>query len=156
MHTKPCPCGSQLPYENCCGPFHRGDAIAPTAEALMRSRYSAFALNNTDYLLKTLHPSKHKPNEAELLAQSFQDTEWTGLVILNRSAGTETDSAGTVEFVAHYRSGQRQASLHECSRFVKENQQWFYVDGDLKQARSPGRNDPCWCGSGKKFKKCHG
>ena len=154
--SKTCPCGRPLSYDDCCGRFHRHHALPDTAEDLMRSRYSAFALGRADYLLATLHPDKRRPDEQAALEQSFRDTHWQGLRIVATDAGTASDSAGTVEFIAHFRSGQREGQLHERSRFVKVDSQWLYVDGDMLPAKSPGRNDPCWCGSGKKFKKCHG
>ena len=156
MTIASCPCGSQKPYADCCGPFHAGTGRPQTAAALMRSRYSAFALQLKDYLVTTLHPDKRRPDEAQALAQSFQNTEWLGLSIIQTGAGTEHDDKGTVEFVAYYRSGSQQGQLHERSRFVKKGEQWLYVDGDMLPAHTSGRNDPCWCGSGKKFKKCHG
>lgn len=150
-----CPCGSNLPYAGCCGRFHSGQP-APTAEALMRSRYSSFALRDAAYLARTLHPSKRQPNELQHIEQSFGDTRWTGLVILDRSDGQVNDDSGVVEFIAHYQSGGQRGQLQERSRFVRENGAWLYVDGAKGILPAPGRNDPCWCGSGKKSKKCHG
>ena len=156
MTNPMCPCGSQLQYVECCGRFHDGHAKPATAEALMRSRYAAFVRHRTDYLMNTLHPGRHRPDERMALEQSFRDTQWEGLVILQHTLGQPGDNSGTVEFIARYRSAGVSGQLHENSRFVKEGEQWLYVDGDMLQAPAPGRNDPCWCGSGKKFKKCHG
>lgn len=159
--SSPCPCGRSLAYAGCCGRLHQQLERPATAEDLMRSRYSAFALQLADYLVATLHPSRRRPGEKIALEQSFADTCWDGLVILDRQAGNSGDSSGVVEFVAHFHSlqphnPQRAGQIHERSRFVCEDGQWLYVDGDLLPPLLPGRNDPCWCGSGKKFKKCHG
>ncbi len=122
----------------------------------MRSRYSAFVRQQTDYLVNTLHPDKRHPHEAQALQRSFQDTQWQGLAIVHQEQGQASDTTGVVEFVATYRGPQGLGRLHERSRFVKEADQWLYLDGDIMQSPTPGRNEPCWCGSGKKFKKCHG
>lgn len=156
MTVTTCPCGRPLSYDDCCGRFHSGQALPDTAEDLMRSRYCAFARGLTDYLMATLHPDKHGPAERAALEQSFRDTRWEGLRIIATSAGAAGDTAGTVEFIAHFRSREHSGQLHERSRFVRQNDQWLYVDGDMLPAQLPGRNDPCWCGNGKKFKKCHG
>ena len=110
-----CPCGSGLAYAACCGQLHLG-AAAPTPEALMRSRYSAFALGLADYLLSTWHPST-RPASLEL-----DDTEWRRLQVVEVSGDV-------VEFRASYRGGL----LHERSRFAQEGGRWLYVDGN-----SPG------------------
>ncbi|MFF0813666.1 YchJ family protein [Rhodococcus sp. NPDC003318] len=118
-----CPCPSGDTYGNCCGRFHSGAAEAPTAEALMRSRYSAFAVGDADYLLRTWH-RRSRPTSLEL----DPEQQWVGLDILSRSGGSPLESAGTVEFVAHYRIGRHRDSLHEHSRFVREHGRWLYVD----------------------------
>lgn len=156
MHDTPCPCGSALPLSACCGRFHNGQLKAPTAEALMRSRYAAFALQDSAYLLRTLHPSRRGPDEQAQIERSFAGTEWQGLVILDCIGGTENDSSGIVEFVASYQTASKRGQLHERSQFLRENGEWFYTSGTAGTISEPGRNDPCWCGSGKKFKKCHG
>ncbi|HWD05582.1 MAG TPA: YchJ family protein [Amycolatopsis sp.] len=117
-----CPCGLPQPYAECCGRFHDGRQTAPTAELLMRSRYSAFALRKPAYLLATWHAST-RPKRLRL-----DDREWTGLDILGRTGGGLLQNEGTVEFRAHYRGGGRTGSQHENSRFVREAGQWFYVD----------------------------
>lgn len=159
--SSPCPCGSQRPFSDCCQPLLSNEAYAKTAEALMRSRYSAFATGNIDYLIATLHPSKRQPQDRELLQGALHNTCWLGLQVRACEQGRETDERGTVEFIATWSEGGQSGFLHERSRFVKDSDRWYYVDGDLfnttgKSIAKPGRNDPCWCGSGKKFKKCHG
>lgn len=119
-----CPCLSGETYGNCCGRFHSGSASAPTAEALMRSRYSAFAVGNAPYLLATWHPD-HRPDQLDL----DPELEWRRLDILATSGGGPLDSTGTVEFTAYYRQDGQRGSQHELSRFVRENGQWLYLDG---------------------------
>ena len=119
----PCPCRSGNAYAQCCRPFHRGDAEAPTAEALMRSRYTAFVTGDVDYLLRTWHPET-RPASLELDSA----LEWTGLQILRTVRGGETDRAGTVEFRASYREGGQDRAQQEKSTFVREDGRWVYRD----------------------------
>lgn len=145
-----CPCGSGKSLAACCGVYH-GGAAAPTAEALMRSRYSAYVLRDSAYLRDTWHLST-RPADLDI---SKDETPWQRLVIADLEKGGENDSEGVVEFAAYFQGGQ----LHERSRFIKEGGNWFYLDGEmlppLKQEK-PGRNAPCPCGSGKKYKRCCG
>jgi SEC-C motif-containing protein len=120
-----CPCGSGRAYEQCCLRWHSGDP-APTAQALMRSRYSAFVLRNEPYLLATWHESK-RPSTVEF----DLNQKWLGLTIVDSDA-TDATSA-EVEFIARYRIGGASAArLHERSRFMKEGDRWYYVDGTIK------------------------
>lgn len=121
----PCPCGSGRPYTACCGPCHAGTPAA-TAEALMRSRYSAYVLGLADYLLATWHPDT-RPASLDLAADG--NTKWLGLEVKNHRS-LDADHA-TVEFVARYRIAGRGQRLHEQSRFVRENGCWLYVDGNF-------------------------
>lgn len=124
----PCPCGNAAGYAHCCGPLHAG-AGAATAEALMRSRYSAYVLGREDYLLATWHAST-RPRALDLAAQQPAPT-WLGLEVRAHHA-LDGDHA-IVEFVARYRLGGSPARrLHETSRFVREAQRWYYVDGDIR------------------------
>ncbi len=124
----PCPCGSDQTYLTCCGPFHAGmesepPVYAPTAEALMRSRYSAYSLGLIHYLLETWHAST-APGELEL-----SPIKWLGLQV---KAAAEAGDAGVVEFVARYRNSDGRADrLEEVSRFVREGGRWYYIDGQL-------------------------
>lgn len=122
---EPCPCGSGRPYAACCGPLHGGQA-APTAETLMRSRYSAYVLGLEAYLLATWHPST-RPEELDLAAEP--PPKWLGLEIRRHTQADE--SHAVVEFVARYRVAGRGQRLHETSRFVREEGRWLYVDGDI-------------------------
>ena len=123
-----CPCLSGQSYADCCGRLHAGIAAggryAPTAESLMRSRYSAFAVRDAGYLLATWHPST-RPDHVDL----DDDVEWRRLDVVRTSAGGLFDDAGVVEFVAHHRGADGRGRLHEVSRFVREDGRWFYVDG---------------------------
>jgi SEC-C motif domain protein len=134
-----CPCGSAIPTPQCCERYISGSAIAPTAEALMRSRYTAYSQGNVDYLIATLHPQSRQPDDRPTLIQSVQAMRWVGLKIVKTQRGQAQDKRGTVEFVAFYKPAEKNDlqnvgmthQLHERSRFVKESGQWFYVDGDI-------------------------
>lgn len=117
-----CPCGTGQPYDECCGRWHRGQGAAPTAEQLMRSRFSAFALGDTAYLLRTWHPST-RPRGLDLTG----GPRYTRLEVLATDRGSLFDTEGTVLFRAHYRDGGRPGVLEEHSRFVRESGQWVYV-----------------------------
>ena len=120
-----CPCGAPLPLHQCCGRVHAGTAPAATAEALMRSRYSAFALGDRAYLLRSWHPTT-RPADLTL----DPGRRWTHLEILSTTGGGLLHAEGTVEFRAHYRTADgRPGSMHETSRFVRENGHWVYLDG---------------------------
>lgn len=128
---EPCACGSGWPYEACCGRWHAafaasGQLTAPTPEALMRSRYSAFVLDLRPYLLATWHAST-RPAELEPPEPGLK---WLGLTV--KAAAMQDLDHGTVEFVARSKLGGRAHRLHELSRFVREGGVWFYVDGDLR------------------------
>lgn len=128
-----------------------GALSAPTAEALMRSRYSAFVGQNWDYLDRT--------QQAQDKGPPTPDIKWLGLKILGTSAGDLEDFEGTVEFIAHYSHQGKHAAMHEISRFHKVDGRWLYMDGIFPRTQkqsNTGRNDPCPCNSGLKFKKCCG
>ncbi|MGA8851825.1 MAG: YchJ family protein [Aeromicrobium sp.] len=119
-----CPCLTGLTYDACCGLLHSGEARASTAEQLMRSRYSAFALSDTAYLLRTWHHST-RPVQLEL----DQSVRWYRLDVLATDAGTPFDTTGTVEFEAFRKGPRGSGTQHEVSRFVREDRNWFYLDG---------------------------
>ncbi len=151
----PCYCGSQKLYEECCFPFISGSLKPGIPDHLMRSRYSAFCIKDIEYLILTLHPSKRQLNEREMLAQIIHETQWLGLKILKIDKSQISQGVGHVEFVAFYKNIEI-GQLHENSKFIYENGQWYYFDGVLLDPIKISRNEPCWCGSMKKFKKCHG
>ena len=119
-----CPCGTGLPYAECCGPFHDGTAIPGSAEQLMRSRYSAFVVGDAGYLLESWHP-RTRPRTLDL----DPDVRWTGLEVL-AARGGPFDTEGTVEFRASYVVGRTPGAQHERSRFTREAGRWRYLDGD--------------------------
>jgi len=122
-----CPCGSGVTYATCCAVHHRG-VPAPTAQALMRSRYSAYALGLSDYVLETWHADTRPP---ELTLDA--GTRWLGLKVLDHAV--LADERAEVEFVARYRVGGASAvRLHERSRFQRVDGRWYYVDGNFPQA----------------------
>ncbi|MBU6246323.1 MAG: hypothetical protein KGN77_01090 [Xanthomonadaceae bacterium] len=124
----PCPCGNTAGYTQCCGPLHDG-AVAATAEQLMRARYSAYVLLREDYLLASWHADT-RPATLRLAAQQPAPT-WLGLEI--RRQRTDDGQRATIEFVARYRlGGGRAQRQHETSRFVREHDRWYYLDGELK------------------------
>lgn len=123
--TKPCPCRRGDIFGECCGPLLAGRP-APTAEALMRSRFTAFAVGDTGYLLRTWHvdtrPAELEPDPAR---------RWLFVEILHTSGGGPFDESGTVEFTAHYRDPDGRGRLHEISRFLRVDGCWQYVDGEV-------------------------
>ena len=160
-----CHCGSGKPFDSCCLPYLSGKMLPPTAEALMRSRYSAFVTQRLDYILETHTTSDRSPESRAALERSLQDTEWINLMVLGTKQGRARDENGEVTFVAAFKPRAMSAAfgsapmlgqLHERSRFVKQDGRWLYTGGDQLLPHQPSRNDPCWCGSGMKFKKCCG
>lgn len=155
-----CPCGSEIALSECCGPLLAGEQHAASAEQLMRSRYSAYVLNNDEYLANTWHPSMRS---LDISDDDQQKPVWQGLEIVKTVAGESDDTEGTVEFIARFRVDNQAGRLHEKSQFIKEEGRWYYLDGEPQQAPPPktitkkekiGRNEPCPCGSGKKYKRC--
>jgi SEC-C motif domain protein len=150
----PCLCGSGKLMPACCGPYLAG-ATAPTAEALMRSRYTAYATGRYDYIERTSAgpaATTFDRREAELSGLAI---EWLGLEMGAREGGLVTDECGKVSFSFRIRQHGREALAKEVSLFRKIDGQWFYWDR-ADGAKAIGRNDPCPCGSGKKYKKCCG
>lgn len=141
-----CPCGSGLSYSECCQPYHQGKP-APTPEALMRSRYTAYVRHEVDYLLATWHAST-RPARMD----SGSGPDWRLLRILTDS---EHAREGQVHFRATFRDTGGWGYLEEQSRFRRENERWYYLEGTVTEGRlKPGRNDACPCGSGRKYKTC--
>jgi SEC-C motif-containing protein len=157
---KQCPCGSGRPYSECCEPYISGAAKAPTAEALMRSRYSAYAEHAVDYIVNTcVHQGKDDIDYQSTRKWSEQST-WLGLKILAVEKGGFADSEGTVEFEASYESGGMKEIHHERAQFKKDSGEWLYEEGRIipktivRSSPKTGRNDPCPCGKKKKYKHC--
>lgn len=157
-----CPCGSGRVLADCCGPYIDGTTAAPTAEALMRSRYTAYVNGAIDYIEATL-ASENKGNfDYEGAEQWSRNSAWKGLEVHETADGSESDDTGMVEFTAIFETGGVPQSHHERARFRREEGLWVYEDGDVmgttyrRETPKVGRNEPCPCGSGKKFKKCCG
>ena len=155
MTKELCPCGSKKNEQYCCAMFLSGKKKPDTAEKLMRSRYTAFYRGNVDYLISTLHPDQRDSQDVRELNNSINNTKWLGLTIINTQKGKKNDTTGMVEFEAIYQTNEP-GQLHERSRFIKDNNEWFYVDGDILPGTTPKPKEPCWCNSGKKYKQCHG
>lgn len=163
-----CPCGSLIAFESCCYYFLQDSQQAQTAEQLMRSRYSAFATKNIEYLIRTHHPGHRSELERQELIEALERDQWLQLKILNIHNGTKKDNTGTVEFIAISTNLNEKdikkrtlQQLHEVSHFIREKGRWLYLNGniinaDQHQILKWDRNNKCWCGSDKKYKKCHG
>ncbi len=156
-----CPCYSKVDYDECCGPIIRGERKAPTAEVLMRSRYTAYAEGHIDHIKKTMIPSSQDDFDPDSARSWSEDSEWLGLEILSTEGGGKDDSEGVVEFVANYIQAGKSQVHHEVSQFRRVDGNWYLVDGKLigqdpyvRSEQKVGRNEPCPCGSGKKYKKC--
>ncbi|NUM89707.1 MAG: YchJ family protein [Bdellovibrionales bacterium] len=162
-----CPCGSENDYAGCCEPYVTGRMPAPTPEALMRSRYSAYVKVAPSYLRETLAPESRGDYSEKDVLEWARTSKWLGLRIL-KAEGNQ------VEFMAKYQTRGKVLEHHEVSTFRREGDRWYFVDGEshvheegkghesppqkpmVREAPKVGRNDPCACGSGKKFKKCCG
>ena len=170
-----CPCGSNQTYESCCEPVINGK-LPETAEQLMRSRYSAYVKSELAYIKKTCAPETLKDYDDEGVKTWSKQSKWLGLAINSTDKGGPTDKKGKVEFTAKYELNGKVLEHHEVSEFRKDDSgRWLFVDGDshvhqegqghhhhhkqetvVRDGPKIGRNDPCTCGSGKKYKKCCG
>ena len=155
-----CPCGSNKQFKDCCEPALLGTVLPSTAEALMRSRYTAYTKHLVDFIYRSHHPSTRDNLDLEQVKQWSEQSTWQGLEILHTEAGGPMDNRGIVEFKASYQQDGKDYEHHEVSTFEKVEGQWFFKDGQTpvrtveRAAPKVGRNDPCPCGSGKKYKKC--
>lgn len=153
-----CYCGSSLSYAQCCQPYHLNLQIPQTPEALMRSRYSAYASANIDYIQATMRDKASidfDPISAKLWAQRVI---WIKLEVIN--APPFSSSHGQVEFIASFVDNKKLIHMHEISDFLSIDGRWFYVSGQSIPQKKPdiliSRNTPCPCGGPKKWKHCHG
>jgi SEC-C motif-containing protein len=161
--TNRCACGSNLLLENCCLPVIQGKVKAQTAEQLLRARYTAFTQGEVDFILSTHHSRTRKDVKREEIEDWAKNSKWLELKIFQKEAGSEKDSQGTLVFGAYYQphdSDEPEEHL-EKSFFERENGEWKFLDaqgiqtGPFRRTEPKvGRNDPCPCGSGKKYKKC--
>ena len=154
LDNNACLCGSQQNYKNCCEPLLLGDKQAETPEQLMRSRFTAYAQKNAKYIYQTYASEKQAENPVKEIKEFATSCRFISLSVID----TNNDGdRGVVEFKANYFYQNLYCELHERSQFIKEQDQWRYLDGiifpvaDIKM----GRNDDCPCGSNKKYKKCH-
>lgn len=156
---KVCPCGTGRNLDDCCGPIIAGTP-ASNPEALMRSRYSAFVLGDIGHVDRTHVPEIGDDFNRAEAARTASEVEWLGLEVLSAS---EAEDTGTVEFYIRFRRDGQVFGQHELASFRREGGRWLYVSGKVAPKPPPrhvankiGRNDPCPCSSGKKYKKCCG
>jgi len=159
-----CPCGSGQTFSGCCEPYLCGDRKPKTAEQTMRARYTAHVRADMAYIASTLHPEAREEHDEEEALRWAQESQWLGMEIKASDGGQVDDDEGHVEFVATYRDKKGNLHTHhELSRFLKVDGQWLFRDAqDATQEQirrenpKVGRNEPCPCGSAKKYKKCCG
>lgn len=158
-----CPCGSELNYSLCCEPLILGNSKADSAEALLRSRYTAHCKRAIDYLGTTVLPSQLKRHDPEAVRQWAESTEWNHIDILQQKKVEGDPEITWIEFKAFYKKFGDLKEHHELAKFVKQDGLWYF-DDQQDDRREPerreepkiGRNDPCLCNSGMKYKKCCG
>lgn len=161
MNESICPCGSKKKLKDCCGVIINGES-AKTALALMRSRYTAYCLEEIQYLYHTTHVKNKAGYNLDGITKWAKENTWTKLEIVSVEHGSVSDDRGVVEFKAHFTNPKGRAEVHhERSNFLKEEGKWYYLDGkinpkEVNLMKKINRNDPCPCGSGKKYKKCCG
>jgi len=161
LSTNTCPCGSGQTLELCCGRYFE-TLSAPTVEAAMRSRYTAHVLGKGRYLADTLSAAQRADFDIAEFESTLDQIRWLGLEIRKTSGGGEADRTGSVEFVARLRDKNGPGVHHELSTFIREDGRWVFDDcvlnpkAETRRVEKTGRNDPCPCGSGKKYKKCCG
>ncbi len=130
--SRPCPCTSKKPYDRCCGPFHSGTAVPETAEQLMRSRFSAYALAKVDYLISTRPEAKRADEDRKELEQYCKSVSCVGLKIIGKEKGGKVDDTGIVTFHASIQANGRRSLHIETASFTREHGKWVYADGVVK------------------------
>jgi SEC-C motif domain protein len=158
-----CPCHSGKMFAQCCEPIISGQNHAETAEQLMRARYTAYTQLAMDFIEKTHDPKTRNEFDMKGSREWAETTQWRGLEIVEVKQGGPDDEIGTVEFKAMFETDQGLQVHRELSLFRKQDGVWYFSDGKTPGAQpivrsepKVGRNDPCPCGSGRKFKKCCG
>lgn len=156
-----CPCGSGNPYSECCKQIISGDRSAETAEQLMRARYSAYVFAEMDFIFESTHPDHRQGYDHAGTKEWAETAEWLGLEIIETNRGEAGDSVGEVEFIARFTEKGESREHHEAGQFKRKDGRWCFTEGRMVRqkpltAAKVGRNDPCTCGSGLKFKKCCG
>jgi len=158
-----CPCKSGKAFGECCAPIIVGETKAETAEQLMRARYTSYVTGDVDFLRLSATAEVQAEFDEQASKAWSKAAQWHGLEILRTEKGGKDDTEGLVEFRALYTANNEFCNHHEVSTFVKEPDGWKFVDGEMlpekpivREEPKVGRNDPCPCGSGKKYKKCCG
>jgi len=156
-----CPCGSGIDYADCCEPIITGKRLAETAEQLMRARYSAHVTVAVDFIYESTHPDFREGYDHKGTKSWAEKSEWLGLEILGTVDGGVDDKKGEVEFIARFRNEDGTRRHHERGHFLRKGKKWLFSEGKMVKSQpisvtKIGRNDPCSCGSGKKYKKCCG
>lgn len=152
-----CYCCSNKLFSQCCQPFVEGMRLPQTAEQLMRSRFTAYAIHRYDYALNTYSREKRSTLSVTQLEESAAGAVWFALSVMPSQTVSLDNESDMVEFTAYYFEGKSLFQLHETSSFLKEEGRWRYHDGVLADDCGKvkyGRNLPCLCNSGKKFKQC--
>lgn len=157
-----CPCGSGREFSSCCAPIFAGEPAADPL-ALMRARYTAYVKGEIDFLRISLRPEDREAFDPEYSKKWSEASQWEGLEILRTEGGGPEDTTGIVEFIAHYRIEGYEQKHHEIAHFIRLDGKWYYDYGEVMKPKPIRRetpkissNDPCPCGSGKKYKKCCG
>ncbi|MBR4654464.1 MAG: YchJ family protein [Kiritimatiellae bacterium] len=164
MNTSdPCPCRSGKSYGECCGPVISGERKAATAVELMRARYSAYAVGDAKFLYESSGPEVRAEFDEKSTLEWSKGATWEGIDVLYAEKGGAEDDEGFVSFVAHYTAKGNACEHREQSYFKRIDGDWRFIDGKIdtgepyrREEPKIGRNDPCPCGSGKKYKKCCG
>lgn len=158
-----CPCGSDLTYAECCEPIIKGTRLAATAEELMRARYTSYTQVEMEFLQSSLHPDHRRDNDDLGAREWAENSTWHGLEIIATEAGGPDDDTGQVEFVATYTTEGDEQAYREVAEFDRLDGRWYFREGKppvrhpvVREEPKIGRNDPCSCGSGRKYKKCCG
>ncbi|MFN8578696.1 MAG: YchJ family protein [Candidatus Sericytochromatia bacterium] len=155
-----CPCKSSKKFKDCCHKIITGEIKAETAEELMRSRYTAYSIKDFVYILKSTHISQKSFYSIDSIKNWAENLIWINLEIISTQKGTKIDLIGEVEFKVSYLENNQEKLHHELSFFKKEEGIWYFVSGQEPRKNQEntsikiGRNEPCTCGSGKKYKKC--
>lgn len=153
-----CPCGSGLGYAECCEPIIKGKRPAATPEELMRARYTAHVKVEVDFIYDSTHADHRQGYDHQGTRRWAEEAEWLGLEVVD-SAVSDDGKSGEVEFIARFRDRSGIRSHHERGQFRQEKKKWYFTEGEMVKSQpikadKIGRNDPCSCGSGKKYKKC--
>jgi SEC-C motif-containing protein len=156
-----CPCGSGENYADCCEPVITGAQPSTTAEQLMKARYSAYVGVQMDFVFETTHPAHREGYDHAGTKEWAESSEWLGLEIVRTVEGRQENDSGEVEFIARFREKDVLREHHENAQFKKDNGSWFFTEGAMVKQKpvtinKTGRNTPCTCGSGLKYKKCCG